>query len=66
MAKTFGLARKASVPRGRQSASRMRVYAKVDLDGGPRIVRGKCFVTRDVSSANLSLLTFGFWFCFCF
>jgi hypothetical protein len=29
--------------------SRLIVQAKIDLQGGPRIIRGKCFVTRDVS-----------------
>jgi len=26
----------------------VKVSAKVDLQGGPRIIRGKCYVTRDV------------------
>lgn len=29
---------------------RMVVQAKVDIQGGPRVIRGKCFVTRDVSA----------------
>ena len=27
---------------------RLSVSAKVNLDGGPRVIRGKCYVTRDV------------------
>ena len=35
-------------------AGRLVVTATVDLQGGPRIIRGKCFVTRDVSSGLLA------------
>lgn len=31
-------------------AARLVVQAKVDLQGGPRKIRGKCFVTKDVSA----------------
>lgn len=30
---------------------RLVVQAKVDLKGGPRIIKGKCYVTKDVSGA---------------
>jgi hypothetical protein len=30
-------------------AARLAVRAKVDLQGAPRVIRGRCFVTRDVS-----------------
>ena len=36
-------------------ATRLVVQAKVDLQGGPRVIRGKCFVTRDVSTPHLML-----------
>ena len=29
-------------------SNRLVVQAKVDLQGAPRVIRGKCFVTRDV------------------
>lgn len=32
--------------------SRLLVEAKVELNGGPRIIRGKCYVTRDVRFIN--------------
>ncbi len=37
--------------------SRLVVQAKVDLKGGPRVLRGKCFVTKDVSLLCLSSLS---------
>lgn len=40
---------KSSTSRG----FRLVVQAKVDLQGGPRIIRGKCFVTRDVSLQSI-------------
>lgn len=30
--------------------ARLVVQAKVDLQGAPRVIRGKCFVTKDVSA----------------
>jgi hypothetical protein len=38
--------------------ARLTVEAKVDIKGGPRIIRGKCFVTRDVSLFIKAALTF--------
>ena len=37
----------------RRGGGRLVVTAKVDLQGAPRIIRGKCFVTKDVSGAWL-------------
>jgi hypothetical protein len=39
-----GPARRAGA---RARATATRVVAKVDLNGGPRVIRGKCFVTKD-------------------
>ena len=33
-------------------SGRLMVQAKVDLQGGPRVVRGRCFVTKDVSGGG--------------
>lgn len=41
------LARPAAARSSR--GARLVVQAKVDLQGGPRVVRGKCYVTKDVS-----------------
>lgn len=41
------LARQAAARSSR--GARLVVQAKVDLQGGPRVVRGKCYVTKDVS-----------------
>jgi hypothetical protein len=41
--------RPASARRSSRGA-RLVVQAKVDLKGGPRVIRGKCFVTKDVST----------------
>jgi len=38
-----------AVKTANRRASRLIVQAKVDLQGGPRVIRGKCYVTRDVS-----------------
>ena len=35
----------------RRGGGRLVVTAKVDLQGAPRIIRGKCFVTKDVSGS---------------
>lgn len=46
------LARPASSQRAGSRGSRLVVQAKVDLKGGPRVLRGKCFVTKDVSGPS--------------
>ena len=44
-------ARAASSQRA-SGSRRLVVTAKVDLQGAPRVIRGKCFVTKDVSAAG--------------
>lgn len=48
-------ARAPSSRRAGCRAARLVVQAKVDLQGGPRKIRGKCFVTKDVSLLALLL-----------
>jgi hypothetical protein len=45
------LPRQTNTNRGKVASrsARLVVQAKVNLEGGPRVIRGKCFVTRDVS-----------------
>jgi hypothetical protein len=46
------LPRQTNTNRGRitSRSARLVVQAKVNLQGAPRVIRGKCFVTRDVSN----------------
>lgn len=48
-------ARGAAARRPAARGGRLVVQAKVDLQGGPRIIRGKCFVTKDVSGDGQGL-----------
>ena len=43
------LPRRAAGGRAAARGTRLVVQAKVDLQGAPRIIRGKCYVTKDVS-----------------
>jgi hypothetical protein len=42
---------RASASQRASGSRRLVVTAKVDLHGAPRVIRGKCFVTKDVSAA---------------
>lgn len=47
--------------RATDRSTRLVVQAKVDLQGGPRVIRGKCYVTRDVSTPMPCLKTITQW-----
>ena len=53
-------ARAASSQRA-SGSRRLVVTAKVDLQGAPRVIRGKCFVTKDVSAARGLSCCMGSW-----
>jgi hypothetical protein len=46
---TSGVSALRASPSVARRCARIVVQAKVELQGGPRIIRGKCYVTRDVS-----------------
>jgi len=46
------ISRASTTRRPSTRGQRLVVQAKVDLQGGPRVIRGKCFVTRDVSAGG--------------
>lgn len=52
--------RPASARRHSRGA-RLAVVAKVDLQGGPRVIRGKCFVTKDVSAGCQASVAWNCW-----
>ena len=56
------LPRKVNSNRGKVASrsARLVVEAKVNLQGGPRVIRGKCFVTRDVSWHMPGCIDFSF------